>query len=52
MTKQIALLIAYNLICEEQERFREELLYIEEPEIDPYYKELEEAKHIISHMIW
>ena len=51
MNKQIALLIAYNLICEEQERFREDCPYIEEPESDPYYKELEEAKHVISNMM-
>ena len=50
MTKQIAFLIAYTLICEEQERFCEEYSYIEEPETDPYYKELEEAKLIISRM--
>ena len=51
MNKQIALLIAYNLICEEQKRFREDCSYVETPESDPYYQELEEAKYVISHMM-
>ncbi len=50
MTKQIALLIVYNLICEEQERFLNDYSYLEEPKSDPYYQQLEEAKDIISHL--
>jgi hypothetical protein len=51
MNKQIALLIAYTLMCEEQERFCDANSYLDDPESDPYYKELEEAKRFISSMV-